>query len=67
MGMDVVDDQFEMKRTQHVSFNKDEVEKLNQALEIIERHGGNTSPNKFLKKEASARADNILKESKENG
>ncbi|MCO8055340.1 MULTISPECIES: hypothetical protein [Acinetobacter] len=59
------DAQFEMKRTQRVSFTEEEVEVLNQAIDVIERHGGSTTPNKFLKKEAITRAEETLEE-KEN-
>ena len=58
------DEQFEMKRIQRVSFTDEEAESLNKAIDVIERHGGNTTPNKFLKKEAIARAEEILDEEK---
>ncbi|MGE8557994.1 hypothetical protein [Acinetobacter sp.] len=61
------DTQFEMKRTQHVSFTEEEVEVLNQAIDVIDRHGGSTTPNKFLRKEAIARAEEILNVEKKNG
>jgi len=58
------DDQFKINRIQRVSFTNDEVKVLNKTIDVLERHGVHTTPNKFLKKEAIARAKEILDEEK---
>ena len=50
-----------MKRTQTVSFTDAEAELLNKGLDILHRHGAKVSPKSFLKKEALARAEAVLK------
>lgn len=49
-----------------VTFTESEADLLNNAMEILHRHGAKVSPETFIKKEALARAEAILKE-KRNG
>lgn len=47
-----------------VSFTESEAELLNDAMTILHRHGAKVSPKKFIKKEALARAKEVLGEKK---
>lgn len=50
-----------MEKEFSVSFTEEEAETLNQGLEILRRHGAKVSPKSFIKKEALARANHVLK------
>lgn len=53
-------DQYEMKRTQHVSFTKEEAERLDLAREFTSQFTTNpVSVNKFVRKAAEFRAKKI--------
>lgn len=51
--------QFEMKRTQRVTFTQEEADNINAAIATIEHFGGTATPNKFIKRAAVEEAKAI--------
>lgn len=54
--------QFQMKRTQQVSFTQEQADEINEAMCFIEKFGGNVTPNKLIKEATIIRAQQVCKE-----